>query len=94
MDKIELRTAQRFLDNKGVPTEKPKPPAKSWVIHLGPFDFPDEEFDATFAIGPPKTWPYDTCAQREWLPSGFELHHWCVQTEDGRWLKLIDHEIS
>lgn len=96
MDKIELRAAQRFLDNNGVPQEKPKPPPRSWLVGYGPFVMPEGELDAKPSIQPPypKTWPYDTYYLEEYLQSGHIIRRYCVKTEDNRWLELVNANIA
>jgi hypothetical protein len=94
MEKIELRAAQRFIDNKGVPQEKPKPPDKSWICCYGPYEMPDVEFDACLSVSLPNS---KTCLPGvyysvESFVKGSERPRWSAQTEDGRWLELIDPE--
>ena len=90
-DSIELRAAQRFIDNKGQPPEKPKPPPKAWTYCLGPIDFPGGEYDAReVSFSTHAHYPYDTALIVMDYPDGRVVEHPLMKTEDGRWLEILD----
>jgi hypothetical protein len=96
MSGLELRAAQRFIDNKGQPQEKPKPPPRIWSQPLGEFHPPDGEIDARLLCPSPPfggTWPFATMAFRMIHPDNAETDHYCFQVDDGRWLELIDPDV-